>query len=87
MGTVLALKEWRRCQLEERLRAGELGDWRVTFTDALGKPVNPEWVGKKFRRLAATTRPRAVAFGEEHELHGRPDKHAEHRFGALAIAI
>ena len=29
---------------------------------------------------------RAVAFGEEHELHGRHDNHAERRFGALAIA-
>jgi integrase len=56
MGTVVALKEWRRCQLEERLRAGEaweIGEW--VFTDELGQPVNPEWVGKKFRRLVATT--------------------------------
>jgi hypothetical protein len=29
---------------------------------------------------------RAVAFSEEHELHGRHDNHAERRFGALAIA-
>lgn len=48
LGTVVALKEWRGYQLEERLRAGEaweIGEW--VFTDELGKPVNPEWVGKK----------------------------------------
>lgn len=54
--TVVELKEWRRSQLEERLRAGEawqVGDW--VFTDELGRPVNPDWVGKRFRRLLAAT--------------------------------
>jgi integrase len=55
-GTVSSLKDWRRRQLEDRLRAGEA--WRVddwVFTNELGEPVNPEWVGKRFRRLIAGT--------------------------------
>jgi integrase len=50
--TVLRIRDWRKRQLEERLRAGASwsgGDW--VFTDQLGRPVNPEWVGKQFRRL------------------------------------
>lgn len=53
---MVELKEWRKRQLEERLRAGEAwesGDW--VFTDQLGRPVNPDWVGKRFRRLLADT--------------------------------
>ena len=41
-GSVAGLKEWRRRQFEERLRAGEAwhgGTW--VFTDQLGRPVNP----------------------------------------------
>ena len=52
--TVSQLKEWRKTQLEERLRAGEAwasGSW--IFTDQLGKPVNPDWVGKRFRTLVS----------------------------------
>jgi integrase len=54
--TVASLKDWRRRQLEDRLRAGEawqVGDW--VFTNELGELVNPEWVGKRFRRLIAGT--------------------------------
>ena len=53
-GTVAGLRDWRRHQLEERLRAGgawNAGDW--IFTNQLGEPVNPEWVGKRFRKLTA----------------------------------
>jgi integrase len=52
--TVAVLKGWRRRQIEERLLASEAwhgGEW--VFTDQLGKPVNPEWVGKRFRSLVA----------------------------------
>lgn len=52
--SVAVLKQWRRRQLEERLLASEAwhgGDW--VFTDQLGKPVNPEWVGKRFRTLVS----------------------------------
>jgi integrase len=52
--SVAVLKQWRRRQLEERLLASEAwngGDW--VFTDQLGKPVNPELVGKRFRSLTA----------------------------------
>lgn len=50
--SVTVLKQWRRRQIEERLLASEAwggGDW--VFTDQLGHPVNPEWVGKRFRTL------------------------------------
>ncbi|MCH8983829.1 MAG: site-specific integrase [Acidobacteria bacterium] len=51
---VNVLRRWKVAQLEERLRAGtawESGEW--LFTNEIGQPVNPEWVGKRFRRLIA----------------------------------
>ena len=50
------LRRWKVAQLEERLRAGtawEPSEW--LFTNQLAQPVNPEWVGKRFRRLIADT--------------------------------
>ena len=95
MGTVVALKEWRRCQLEERLRAGEeweIGEW--VFTDELGKPVNPEWVGKKFRRLVATTRLPAITMRQLRHSHatallraGVHPKVVQERLGHSSIGV
>ena len=51
---VNVLRRWKVAQLEDRLRAGtawEPGEW--LFTNEIGQPVNPEWVGKRFRRLVA----------------------------------
>lgn len=50
------LRNWRKRQLEERLRAGDAwigGAW--VFTDQLGHPVNPDWVGKRFRKLVTAS--------------------------------
>ena len=50
------LRSWKVTQLEERLRAGTAwtpGKW--VFTDESGEPHNPEWVGKRFRKLIADT--------------------------------
>jgi integrase len=95
MGTVVALKEWRRCQLEERLRAGEaweIGEW--VFTDELGKPVNPEWVGKKFRRLVATTSLPSTTMRQLRHSHatallraGVHPKVVQERFGHSSIGV
>ena len=49
-----ALRAWKVTQLEERLRAGTAWsqeDW--VFTSEAGQPHNPEWVGKRFRKLIA----------------------------------
>ena len=51
---VNVLRRWKVAQLEDRLRAGtawDPGEW--LFTNEIGQPVNPEWVGKRFRRLVA----------------------------------
>lgn len=53
-GTVAALKEWRKAQLEERLRAGEAwqaGEW--VASDQLGRPTNPEYLSRRFGEIAA----------------------------------
>lgn len=52
-GTVASLKEWRKTQIEERLRAGEAwaaGEW--VASDQLGRPTNPEYVSRRLGELA-----------------------------------
>jgi integrase len=52
--TAAALGAWRKAQLEERLRAGEVwqdGGW--VFTDEVGRPLHPQTVTVSFRRHAA----------------------------------
>lgn len=54
-GTVAALKEWRKAQLEERLRVGEAwaaGEW--VSSDQLGRPSNPEYLSRRFGEIAAS---------------------------------
>jgi integrase len=48
------LKAWKVAQLEEQLRAGTAwaGDGWV-FTNEIGEPVHPEYVGKRFAKLTA----------------------------------
>jgi integrase len=46
------LKTWKVAQLEEKLRAGTAwvgGGW--VFTNEIGDPVYPEYVGKRFAKL------------------------------------
>jgi integrase len=55
-GTVAALREWRRAQLEERLRAGEAwhaGEW--VASDEIGRPSNPEYITRRFSEIAWET--------------------------------
>lgn len=65
--TVALLREHRRLQLEERLRAGSVwtsGDW--VFTSELGEPLNPNWViaadSPYWPLLLAFRRSRCVSF-------------------------
>jgi len=58
--TVAVLREHRKAQLEERLRAGTAwtpGEW--LFTNEIGIPLRPDWVGRRFSTLveAAGLRP------------------------------
>jgi len=48
--TVAALRDHRRRQNEERLRAGELwsGEGNFVFTDEIGKPVHPSALSRRF---------------------------------------
>lgn len=49
-----ALKTWKVAQLEEKLRVGTAwtgGGW--VFTNEIGEPYHPEYVGKRFRKLCA----------------------------------
>ncbi|MGH8873896.1 MAG: tyrosine-type recombinase/integrase [Acidimicrobiia bacterium] len=51
--TVAALREWRRHQLEERLRWGEAwADTGFVFTREDGSPLRPDWLTKRFARLS-----------------------------------
>lgn len=47
-----ALRQWRRLQLEERLRWGEAWmDTGLVFTRENGEPLNPHSVSSRFRDL------------------------------------
>ncbi|HZD24217.1 MAG TPA: site-specific integrase [Acidimicrobiia bacterium] len=53
-GTREVLKAWKVAQLEEKLRAGTAwagGGW--LFTNEIGEPLLPEYVGKQFAKLCA----------------------------------
>jgi len=52
--TAAALRDWRRAQLEERLRAGEAwapGEWLAA--DEIGRPLPNEHVTRRFAEIAA----------------------------------
>lgn len=52
--TVVGLREWRRRQLEERLRAGEAwraGEWIAT--NEIGEPIRPDYLGRRFSEVSA----------------------------------
>ena len=54
-GTVTALRAWRVAQLEERLSWGEAWtDTGLVFTREDGSLVRPEWLTRRFGRLADT---------------------------------
>lgn len=94
-GTVATLHEWRRHQLEERLRAGAAwqgGDW--VFTNELGQLVNPEWVGKRFRKLVDQEQLPPITMRQLRHSHatalltaGVHPKIVQERLGHASIAI
>lgn len=94
-GTVAALREWRRVQLEERLRAGdawEAGEW--VFTDELGRPWRPDTLTRKFvRAVKATGLPETDIKGLRHAhatallKAGVAPKVVQERLGHASISI
>ena len=94
-GTAEAISAWRRRQLGERLRAGEAwndGDW--VFTDPLGNPLNPEWVGKRFKRLLSDHQLRPITMRRLRHSHatallraGVHPKVVQERLGHSSIVI
>jgi integrase len=93
--TAQALSAWRRRQITERLRAGEAwndGDW--VFTDPLGVPLNPEWVGKRFKRLVGDHQLRPITMRQLRHSHatallraGVHPKVVQERLGHSSIVI
>lgn len=93
--TTQAISAWRRQQVAERLRAGEAwndGDW--VFTDPLGIPLNPEWVGKRFKRLVSDHQLRPITMRQLRHSHatallraGVHPKVVQERLGHSSIVI
>jgi integrase len=71
-GTVAALREYRKRQLEERLAAGELweNEAGLVFTDAIGRPLHPQAFSEAFERHIAAAGLRRIP------LHGLRHTHA-----------
>lgn len=94
-GTVAALKEWRRAQLEERLRAGsawEAGEW--VAADEIGAPLNPDWVTRRFHVLADAAGLRRITVKQLRHSHatallaaGESPKVVQERLGHSSIQV
>lgn len=93
--TVLVLREHRRHQLEERLKAGTAwapGEW--CFTNEIGQPLRPDWVGRRFSTLVAGTELRPIAMRQLRHSHatallraGAHPKVVQERLGHRSITI
>ena len=69
--TVAALREHRRCQLEERIAwAGAYQDHGLVFAREDGTPVRPDWLTRRFARLTADLELPVIG------LHGLRHSHA-----------
>ena len=89
------LRTWKVAQLEERLRSGTAwttGDW--VFTNDVGQPHNPEWVGKRFRKLIAGTDLPTITMRELRHSHatalliaGVHPKVVQERLGHASIKV
>lgn len=94
-GTVAALREHRRLQLEERLRAGTAwspGAW--CFTNEIGEPLRPDWAGKRFSTLVEAAGLRAISMRQLRHSHatallaaGEHPKIVQERLGHSSISI
>ena len=93
IGTIAALRGWRRTQLEERLRAGTAWvdeDWVVA--DELGLVLRPDRVGKLFDRLASAAGMRPITIRQLRHSHatallaaGESPKIVQERLGHASI--
>lgn len=94
-GTVATLREWRRRQLEERLRAGEAWEpeeW--VFSDELGRMLRPDGLDRRFRRLAEAAGLRPITFRQLRHSHatallaaGEHPKVVQERLGHSSINV
>ena len=93
--TVSALREWRRTQLEERLRAGEAwnpGEWVVA--DELGAYLRPDRLGKRFVALSRAAGLRTITIRQLRHSHatallsaGESPKVVQERLGHSSISV
>lgn len=94
-GTVAALREWRKAQLEERLRAGEAwqaGEW--VATDQIGRPSNPEYLSRRFGEIAASAGLPPITVKQLRHSHatallaaGEAPKVVQERLGHSSISV
>ena len=93
--TVSVLREWRRTQLEERLRAGEAWnprDWVVA--DELGACLRPDRLGKRFVVLSRAAGLRTITIRQLRHSHatallsaGESPKVVQERLGHSSISV
>lgn len=93
--TADSLREWRRSQLEERMRAGaawESGDWVVT--DEIGVPIRPDRLSKTFRRTVENSGLRRIPFRQLRHSHatallrsGAHPKVVQERLGHSSVSV
>jgi integrase len=93
--TVAGLKEWRKRQQEERLRAGEAwtaGEWIAT--NEIGEPLRPDYLGRRFSELAARLGLRHVPVKQLRHSHatallasGEHPKVVQERLGHSSISV
>ena len=93
--TVAVMREHRRHQLEERLMAGTAwaaGEW--CFTNEIGEPLRPDWVGRRFSTLVGGTDLRPIAMRQLRHSHatallaaGAHPKVVQERLGHSSISI
>lgn len=93
--TLSALREWRRTQLEERLRAGDAwkpGEWVVA--DELGAYLRPDRLGKRFVALSKAAGLRTITIRQLRHSHatallaaGESPKVVQERLGHSSISV
>ncbi|MDH3399027.1 MAG: site-specific integrase, partial [Acidimicrobiia bacterium] len=93
--TTQVLREWRKLQIEERLRAGEAwhdGQWVVA--DQLGMPIHPDWLSTLFARRAAELGLRPITLRQLRHSHatallraGAHPKVVQERLGHSSIRV